>query len=300
MREDDVTAADGTVLRAWRHGRGKHAVLGVATIPELWPTLPAPETTLQVHSWLPRGGRHSPGNGAITVDDHVSDAVAVLDAAGVQRCVVVGWSLGVSIGATLALRHPHRVAGLLLLAGLPSGLGGLAGEPAGSLGSSLAGVLTRGLRLSAPLLDTVLPWLPVSPAMVWPLRQGSLLRPAADPADTARVADRVLRRHWHWLARLTLTVATSPPPDLRGLTCPVTMLVGRHDMFTDLRRAAATLASVPQARLRILPTSHFIPLEAPQVVLDEIRALQRRADAVQTAVRAVHDGPLTNGLRRGT
>ncbi|HEX2298407.1 MAG TPA: hypothetical protein VHH34_07805, partial [Pseudonocardiaceae bacterium] len=61
MREDEVTAADGTVLRSWLHGRGEHAVLGVATIPELWPTLPASETTLRVHSWLPRDGRHSPG-----------------------------------------------------------------------------------------------------------------------------------------------------------------------------------------------------------------------------------------------
>lgn len=106
--------------------------------------------------------------------------------------------------------------------------------------------------------------------------------------------------HWEWFVRLALAVGTGPDQDLRGLRCPVTVPAGRHDMVTGVSRVAAGLAGVAQARLRILPTSHFIPLEAPDVVLDEVRALQHRATASQVAVQAVNGDPLTNGLRPGT
>lgn len=43
----------------------------------------------------------------------VADALAVLDAAGAARAVVVGQSLGGMIGLQLALRHPERVAGFV-------------------------------------------------------------------------------------------------------------------------------------------------------------------------------------------
>jgi hypothetical protein len=64
---------------------------------------------------------------------------------------------------------------------------------------------------------------------------------------------------------------------------------------TDLAQIGRSLASLPQARLRILPTSHFISLEAPQVVFDEVRALQYRASAVEVAVQAVTGTALTSG-----
>lgn len=293
MREHQVVAADGTVLRAWRHGHGDDPVLGVGAIPEMWTSLLAPAAMLRMHGWYHRGasGSQRPG----TLDDHVADAVAVLDAAGVRRCVVVGWSVGVGLGAALALRHPDRVAGLLMIAGVPAWLTRLPE----SIRCPLARTLTQGLQLAGPLLDplldTVLHRLPVTPTTVWPLRHSGLMLPAADPLDTARAVRRFLQHHWDWSLRLALAVSASPVQDLRPLHCPVTMLAGRHDVFTDTQQLARRLAGVPQARLRLVPTSHFIPLEVPEVVLEEVRALQHRVAAVEVAVRAVLSGPLTRG-----
>ena len=45
----------------------------------------------------------------------VSDAVAVLDAAGLQRPVVVACSIGGQTAIDLTLAHPDRVAGLVLI-----------------------------------------------------------------------------------------------------------------------------------------------------------------------------------------
>lgn len=51
---------------------------------------------------------------------HADDLVAVLDAAGVERAVVVGHSMGGFVSVVLAHRHPDRVASLVLVdGGLP-------------------------------------------------------------------------------------------------------------------------------------------------------------------------------------
>ena len=51
-------------------------------------------------------------------DQWVDDAVSVLDAAGIAKVHVVGWEQGANLAWLLALRHPHRVAGVAVLHGL--------------------------------------------------------------------------------------------------------------------------------------------------------------------------------------
>ena len=51
------------------------------------------------------------------LDVHVDDMVAVLDAAGLERAVVTGHSMGAYVACRLALRHPDRVARLVLVDG---------------------------------------------------------------------------------------------------------------------------------------------------------------------------------------
>lgn len=58
----------------------------------------------------------SPGPVDPTLEGQVRALLAVLDAAGVERAVAVGHSLGGSIVARLALDAPHRVVGLVLVA----------------------------------------------------------------------------------------------------------------------------------------------------------------------------------------
>jgi pimeloyl-ACP methyl ester carboxylesterase len=50
------------------------------------------------------------------LDDLVDDCLAVVDEAGVDRFVLVGMSVGGFMAVELALRHPGRIAGLVLMA----------------------------------------------------------------------------------------------------------------------------------------------------------------------------------------
>ncbi len=131
----DFPSADGTVLRGWAgDGDGLPLVIsnGLGTIPQAWPALVAPDSGYRAWTWYQRGtfGSQRPGDPTrIRVEDHVKDAVALMDARGVERALVACWSVGVNVGFELAERHPDRVAGLLAVAGVPGGTFATMGGP---------------------------------------------------------------------------------------------------------------------------------------------------------------------------
>ncbi len=266
-------STDGTRIRLWRtDAEGPDVLLspGLGAVPTAWPESPA----VRVHSWYHRGtmGSDRPDDPSrITLDDHVADALAVLDDGGVERCVVAGWSMGVTVAAELALRHPDRVSGLMLVAGAPGdsfagvlGVPGLPGLPADV--RRLIGVSSAtALRLVGPLLDGVLHRVPV-PDLPSPL------------VGTLR---RFLKHDWGWYFTLALALGRAPRLDLTGVTCPTTVLVGRYDWLTSPDSMVGPVSGLPQARVRVLPNTHFLPLENPQVVVDELDLLLDRARTVE-------------------
>ncbi len=94
-----------------------------------WRTVPVLSAAgLRVLTFDNRGvGRSDQGPGPYTTAAMADDAVAVLDAASVQRAHVYGISLGGMIAQEIALRHPNRVERLVLGATTP---GGAAAVPA--------------------------------------------------------------------------------------------------------------------------------------------------------------------------
>jgi pimeloyl-ACP methyl ester carboxylesterase len=68
-----------------------------------------------VPNWLGHGGRPPPGPG-YSIAGLVDDLVATLDAAGIRRCFLFGYSVGGYIALALARRSPERVRGVITLA----------------------------------------------------------------------------------------------------------------------------------------------------------------------------------------
>jgi len=66
--------------------------------------------------------KFAPGKPPYSMDDMAQDAIAVLDAYGIEKAHVVGMSLGGMIAQILALSVPGRVASLTLISTTPVGL----------------------------------------------------------------------------------------------------------------------------------------------------------------------------------
>lgn len=62
----------------------------------------------------------TPLEGRETIDAQADLHAALLDVLGIERTGVLGWSGGGPSSYRLAVRHPQRVSGLVVLAGVSS------------------------------------------------------------------------------------------------------------------------------------------------------------------------------------
>jgi len=121
---DAVVARDGVEIRYERYGQGRLAILLLPT----WSIVQSRHWKMQV-AYLARhftvvcfDGRGSGGSGrpaepaAYTDAQFASDAIAVMDAAGIETAVLVSVSCGALWALRLGAEHPDRVLGAVFIA----------------------------------------------------------------------------------------------------------------------------------------------------------------------------------------
>jgi pimeloyl-ACP methyl ester carboxylesterase len=210
-------------------------------------------------------GRSDRPRGPYAMRTLAGDVVAVLDAARVDRAYVVGISLGGMIAQHVAIRHPSRVRGLVLLAttaglpyALPPGprhLGTLLTLPIRStrrIGRSLARLLLSAK--DAPRASELL--------AQWPALMHT------DPTS--------LRVYY---AQLAAVLGHSTGLRLRRVTCPTAVVTGDDDVLVPPYNSRVLAELVPGAHLEVLPDcGHAIPASDPQCIpraLARVRARSR-------------------------
>jgi pimeloyl-ACP methyl ester carboxylesterase len=283
---------DATLLRGWQDGSDGLPLLisnGLGTIPQAWPGLVGPDSGYRACTWYHRGtfGSERPADPArVRVQDHVDDAVALLDAMGMDRALVACWSIGVNIGFELAQRHPDRVAGLMAVAGVPGGTFETMGAPwriPRRLRHPIATRVARGGKVVGPALTWLAPKVPVGDRAAWLVRHSGVMRPEADPEVLVAMLREFLVQDWRWYMHLAVSASEHEPMDLSFVTCPVTLVAGRHDVLTSMADMLTAAEQIPHAQVTVLPGSHFLPMEFPGLVRAALDELARRCDDVGSA-----------------
>jgi proline iminopeptidase len=210
-----------------------------------------------------RGVSPSVAEGPFTIEQHVSDAVAMLDQHGVATATVLGHSWGGYLAMQLAARAPGRVNALVLADSLGAvGDGGLAG-----FGAELE-ARTPEARARIAELDELSTTTKEQKDAVG-LECFRLEWPGyfAVPADAPPVPDTV-RVNAEGFEQTSASIAAAVergdlPGLLSGFSGPVEVLAGERSPL-PLEASKATAAAFPDARLTIVPgAGHQVWHEAP-------------------------------------
>jgi pimeloyl-ACP methyl ester carboxylesterase len=222
----------------------------------------APTIAFDRPGWDGRSGPHG-------IAGNARAALAVLDAHGAARAVVVGHSFGAAVAAWLAMQHPERVAGLVLTA------------PAANVDSLYA--LDR--VLAAPLAG--------------PALSAGALATAGVVLGTGRGARRIargfglgerylastgaaLRRPATWRAFVTeqramLRELPVLERRLRHIEAPTVVMIGSADLVVPPSSARRLAGQIPRAQLEVIERAgHLLPLRHAQRVASVALALACR------------------------
>jgi pimeloyl-ACP methyl ester carboxylesterase len=285
LRFYDVTSADGTRIRAWTNDAEGPTVLlcnGLGTNPYAWPALLRPDCGVRVLSWNHRGvgGSDRPADPArVGIDAFIEDALAVLDDAGVDRCTVGGWSIGVNTAFELAVLHPDRVSGIFAVAGVPGGTFASMGAPLmipRVARRPLSVGVTRLLRQSGRALTPAISRIPVGVTLARLLSHSGFMLPTQEIPSLRLAVQEFLSTPVDWYMHLALAAAEHPRVSLRSVRVPTAFVAGRFDILASSRDMATAAARIPDATYVELPGSHFLQIEQPEAVHRELLALLGR------------------------
>lgn len=212
------------------------------------------------HGWnalavdLPGHGR-SEGEALPSVRDIADWTVRVIDAAGVERAALVGHSMGSLAVLDAAGRHPGRVAKLALLAP--------------SVPMPVSEALLAAARANDHVAYELITEWSFSPSN----QSGGNRQPGVWMTSNAM---RLMERSRPGVLYTDLSACNGYADGLaaaRGVRCPVLLIVGERDRMAPARGAKELVSTLADQRVVTLAdTGHSLTVEAPDAVLDALRA----------------------------
>lgn len=276
----DVLSDDGTRVRAWTNdpdgvlaAAGAPTVVlcnGLGTNPWCWPALLDPDCGVRVVSWYHRGvgGSERPRDRShVDIAHFVADGLSVMDHFGLERPVLVGWSMGVNTMFEIAARHPERVAGLFAVAGVPGDTFSTMLAPLGvprPVARAVTVGLSRALSVFGAPLSPVARNLPIGRRAVGVLSHSGFMLPVRDPDVVAVAVKDFLSTPIDWYFHLALSTSRHARVSLSGIDAPACFVAGRYDVLAGSRDLATAAERMRDAEYVELPTSHFIGWERPE------------------------------------
>ncbi len=265
---DGVSEAKGRQL-SWRTvGAGKPLLLvnGYAATGEDWDPgfLQALGRSFEVICPDNRGvGGSELGEGGLTIDGMAADLEVLLDALGVERVALVGWSMGGFVAQRLVARAPARVTALALLSTDPGGPDSVPADP--DVWARLTDHSGSDREQATRLISLLFP-----PPLATEIdRQFGEVVAAARAALSPRtlLAQEAAMDAWH---------RDGPPAAAGDGDFPVVVAHGDLDEVIPPANAAALAAHFPGARMEAFPgCGHALMAQEPQRLAELIAALDR-------------------------
>jgi pimeloyl-ACP methyl ester carboxylesterase len=246
---------DGARIHYTATGSGPAVLLvqGVGIVGEGWrPQIDGLARRHRCIAFDNRGiGASTLGTARLTVEAMAADALAILDAARVTRCHVVGHSMGGLIAQAIALDAPERVASLTLMCTFRDGPSGARLSPASLVSALRTRVGTRAMRRRA-FVELVMP-----DAVLRATDRDALAARLAplfgrDLADQPPIVMKQLRA----MARFDESIKLARLGTIRTL-----VVSAAHDRIAPPRHGRALANAIPLARYVEYPDAgHGLPI----------------------------------------
>jgi pimeloyl-ACP methyl ester carboxylesterase len=267
----DVGGARLYYYAAGTRGQGEPIVFihGFPTSSHLWS---------DVVSLVPKGhrvvvldllgfGRSDPPGGAdLSLRAHADRVVALLDALGINYATIVGHDIGGGIAQSLAIRHPTRVARLLLINSVA--FDAWPGREVKLVRATMP--LTRHLPATwilSVLRADLLRGYVVSERGSHSIEQ--YVRPFSSEAGRDMLVSH--------LAALDPAETKALEPRLKDIVAPTAIVWGAEDPFLPREIGKRLADAIPGATLDVVPDiRHFTPEEAPERVAQALTTLLSR------------------------
>jgi non-heme chloroperoxidase len=193
-----------------------------------------------------------------SIDDFAADAVALLDAVGLQRAALVGHSGSAFTARRVAVTHPERVARLVL-----------SGSPAGSLPERVAAGLQAATRALAD---------PVSADFIREFQAGAAHLPLPETFVEGLVAESRKLPARVWRDAADGLAAFDDTADLGRIAAPTLLVWGDRDGLLPREEQQRLAAAIPGARSQVYPeTGHSPHWERPERFVADLDAFLREA-----------------------
>jgi pimeloyl-ACP methyl ester carboxylesterase len=237
----DTGPAETRSTVAFVHGVGGRSGEWDRVVAELPPGFDVLRYDLRGH------GESDKPAGPYHLADFVADHVRVLDEVGIEKCHLVGESMGGLISQAIAIEHPERVDRLVLLAAI-----------AGRTPEEAEASLARWRQLADGGLDRS--WLEVS-ASRW-FTEG-FLRDHPEEVD-AFLSTVAANDHEPYAAAYGVLAQNDLADDLHRIRARTLVMTGEGDVGSTPRMSELMAQRIPDATLQILPgVKHLPSVETP-------------------------------------
>ena len=187
--------------------------------------------------------------GAFRLEDCADDLAAVAEHLGIDRLVVVGYSMGGLIAQLMWRRHPHLVAGLVLC----STARNVSGGP-----------WEQSASLMMPGLVTAAMWMPAAAAMRADLIGSALLESECNPTQRRWALSEMRRTSLvDALSAMQAVSEFSSHSWIGSIDVPTAVVVTRHDRVVPPRRQWKLARALPHAMVVELDGGHDVFLHSP-------------------------------------